>query len=157
MDDLRHLHRACLALPYGWKPTPVLLTTVYCWSYLQASCNTEHALDRSTALSWPPCPGIWENWGRGTGVAGISTQVCKILQVQRACKLWTGNGSLVFTSSAAVYTVEDGSACSEDSPTAAIGSSERNDRSACKAGAASQGLCISASCLTSAMAFMHPR
>lgn len=49
-------------------------------------------------------------------------------QVQRACKLWSGKGGFVFTSSAAVYSSEDGGPCSEDSPLVALGSSERTDR-----------------------------
>ena len=36
----------------------------------------------------------------------------------------------MFTSSAGLYTVEDGSHCNEDSPTAKIGSSDRTDRCA---------------------------
>ena len=36
----------------------------------------------------------------------------------------------MFTSSAGLYTVEDGSHCNEDSPTAKLGSSDRTDRCA---------------------------
>eukprot|EP00891_Asterochloris_glomerata_P002053 jgi/Astpho2/2053/Aster-00549 len=49
-------------------------------------------------------------------------------EVAKAVDLWDGSGGFVFTSSAGLYTVEDGSHCNEDSPTAKIGSSDRTDR-----------------------------
>ena len=52
------------------------------------------------------------------------------VQVAKAVDLWDGSGGFVFTSSAGLYTVEDGSHCNEDSPTAKIGSSDRTDRCA---------------------------
>lgn len=55
-----------------------------------------------------------------------------MLQVQRACKLWSGKGGFVFTSSAAVYRSEDGGPCSEDSSLVALGNSERTDRYTCR-------------------------
>lgn len=51
-------------------------------------------------------------------------------QVKAALQLWDGNGSFLFTSSAGLYTIEDGSSCSEDSPVHQLGNSERTDRSA---------------------------
>lgn len=53
-------------------------------------------------------------------------------QVQRACNLWSGKGGFVFTSSAAVYSSEDGGPCSEDSSLVALGNSERTDRYECR-------------------------
>ena len=47
--------------------------------------------------------------------------------VARALDMWDGTGNFVFTSSAGVYDVNDGSACREDSPTVAMGASPRTD------------------------------
>lgn len=47
--------------------------------------------------------------------------------VARALDMWDGTGNFVFTSSAGVYDVKDGSACREDSPTVAMGASPRTD------------------------------
>ena len=47
--------------------------------------------------------------------------------VKAALQLWDGTGSFVFTSSAGVYAVEDGSACNEDAPVVAMGASPRTD------------------------------
>ena len=44
-----------------------------------------------------------------------------------------GTGTLLFTGSAGLFTVDDGSQCNEDSPVAPLGVSERNDR--CKTSA----------------------
>ncbi|KAK9802050.1 hypothetical protein WJX73_006937 [Symbiochloris irregularis] len=49
-------------------------------------------------------------------------------EVKAALKLWDGSGTFLFTSSAGLYTAEDGSACSEDSPVQHMGNSERTDR-----------------------------
>ncbi|KAL3149562.1 hypothetical protein ABBQ32_002341 [Trebouxia sp. C0010 RCD-2024] len=49
-------------------------------------------------------------------------------EVREAAKLWDGTGSLVFTSSAGLYEVEDGSHCNEDCKIADRGSSERTDK-----------------------------
>lgn len=54
------------------------------------------------------------------------TQLC--LQVREAAKLWDGTGSLVFTSSAGLFEVDDGSHCNEDCKIADRGSSERTDK-----------------------------
>ena len=40
--------------------------------------------------------------------------------VGAALALWDGSGSFVFTSSAALYTVEDGSGCDESAPVAKV-------------------------------------
>ena len=48
-------------------------------------------------------------------------------EIQAALDLWDGSGAFVFTSSAAVYAVEDGSACDEDSPVIPLGN-ERTDK-----------------------------
>ena len=47
--------------------------------------------------------------------------------VKAALKLWDGSGSFVFTSSAGVYAVEDGSHCDESAPLVALGSNPRTD------------------------------
>ena len=41
--------------------------------------------------------------------------------------MWDGSGNFIFTSSAGVYDVNDGSECSESSPTVAMGASPRTD------------------------------
>ena len=50
------------------------------------------------------------------------------MQVAEAAKLWDGTGALVFTSSAGLYEVDDGSHCNEDCKIADRGSSDRTDR-----------------------------
>lgn len=50
------------------------------------------------------------------------------MQIRAAAQLWDGTGSLLFTGSAGIFTVDDGSQCNEDSPVAPLGVSERNDR-----------------------------
>lgn len=50
------------------------------------------------------------------------------LQIKGALARWDGTGCFVFTSSAAVLPVEDGSACSEDTPLAKLGDNERTDK-----------------------------
>jgi len=47
--------------------------------------------------------------------------------VKAALNHWDGTGSFVFTSSAGVYAVEDGSACDESAPLVALGTSPRTD------------------------------
>lgn len=47
--------------------------------------------------------------------------------VKQALALWDGTGAFVFTSSAGLYTVDDGSPCDENGPVAALGSSPRTD------------------------------
>ncbi len=47
--------------------------------------------------------------------------------IKAALNLWDGTGSFVFTSSAGVYAVEDGSACDETAPLAPLGASPRTD------------------------------
>jgi len=49
-------------------------------------------------------------------------------EVAAAAALWDGTGSLLFTGSAGLFTVDDGTQCNEDSPVAEQGSSDRNDR-----------------------------
>ncbi|KAL0019454.1 hypothetical protein WJX77_002659 [Trebouxia sp. C0004] len=49
-------------------------------------------------------------------------------EVAEAAKLWNGAGALVFTSSAGLYEVDDGSHCNEDCKIADRGSNERTDR-----------------------------
>ncbi len=49
-------------------------------------------------------------------------------QIKDALSLWDGSGTFVFTSSAGLYTTDDGSACDEDSPTAKAGDAERTDK-----------------------------
>ncbi|KAL4418741.1 hypothetical protein ABPG77_006414 [Micractinium sp. CCAP 211/92] len=51
-----------------------------------------------------------------------------LAEIKAALALWDGTGAFVFTSSAGVYTVEDGSACDESAPTAKLGDNERTDR-----------------------------
>ena len=51
-----------------------------------------------------------------------------LLQIRAAAELWDGTGTLLFTGSAGIFTVDDGSQCNEDSPVAPLGVSERNDR-----------------------------
>lgn len=51
------------------------------------------------------------------------------LQIRAAGELWDGTGTLLFTGSAGLFTVDDGSQCNEESPVAPLGVSERNDRS----------------------------
>ena len=48
--------------------------------------------------------------------------------VKAALQLWDGAGAFVFTSSAGVYAVDDGSPSDEDSPVVPLGASERTDR-----------------------------
>ncbi len=55
------------------------------------------------------------------------TSVCAT-QVAEAAKLWDGTGALVFTSSAGLYEVDDGSHCNEDCKIADRGSNDRTDR-----------------------------
>ena len=50
------------------------------------------------------------------------------IQVHSALQLWDGTGSFVFTSSAGIYGIDDGSSCTEDSPVHALGHSDRTDR-----------------------------
>ena len=50
------------------------------------------------------------------------------MQVAEAAKLWDGTGALVFTSSAGLYEVDDGSHCNEDCKIADRGSSDRTDK-----------------------------
>ena len=50
------------------------------------------------------------------------------MQAAKAAKLWDGTGALVFTSSAGLYEVDDGSLCNEDCKIAERGSSERTDK-----------------------------
>jgi hypothetical protein len=47
--------------------------------------------------------------------------------VNAALNLWDGTGSFVFTSSAGVYAVEDGSACDENAPLVPLGANPRTD------------------------------
>ncbi|KAH9328797.1 hypothetical protein KI387_000905, partial [Taxus chinensis] len=47
--------------------------------------------------------------------------------VREAALQWSGEGSLLFTSSSAVYACNDNGLCFEDSPTVPIGSSSRTD------------------------------
>ncbi|KAI3433574.1 hypothetical protein D9Q98_003385 [Chlorella vulgaris] len=49
-------------------------------------------------------------------------------EIKAALELWDGTGTFVFTSSAGLYTVEDGSACDESAPVAKPGDSERTDK-----------------------------
>lgn len=51
-----------------------------------------------------------------------------VVQIRAAAQLWDGTGTLLFTGSAGLFTVDDGSQCNEDSPVAPLGVSERNDR-----------------------------
>ena len=51
-----------------------------------------------------------------------------MVQVAKAAKLWNGQGAFVFTSSAGLYDVEDGSHCNEDCKIADRGKSERTDK-----------------------------
>eukprot|EP00887_Chlorella_sp_A99_P005444 scaffold1.g5444.t1 len=48
--------------------------------------------------------------------------------VQAALQLWDGTGSFVFTSSAAVYTLDDGTGCDESTPVFKLGENERVDK-----------------------------
>lgn len=48
-------------------------------------------------------------------------------ELKAALDLWDGTGSFVFTSSAAVYALNDGE-CVDDSPTVPLGANERTDR-----------------------------
>jgi len=50
------------------------------------------------------------------------------VQIRAAAQLWDGTGSLLFTGSAGIFTVDDGSQCNEDSPIVPLGVSDRNDR-----------------------------
>ncbi|KAL4528635.1 hypothetical protein Ndes2437B_g03182 [Nannochloris sp. 'desiccata'] len=50
-----------------------------------------------------------------------------VSDVKAALNHWDGTGSFVFTSSAGVYAVEDGSACDETAPLVALGASPRTD------------------------------
>lgn len=50
------------------------------------------------------------------------------VQVREASKLWDGTGAFVFTSSAGLYEVDDGSHCNEDCKISDRGSSERTDK-----------------------------
>lgn len=49
-------------------------------------------------------------------------------QVAEAAELWDGTGALVFSSSAGLYEVDDGSHCNEDCKIADRGKSERTDK-----------------------------
>lgn len=50
------------------------------------------------------------------------------MQIQEALRLWDGTGTFLFTSSAGVFAVDDGTLCTEDSPVKAAGTSERTAR-----------------------------
>lgn len=47
--------------------------------------------------------------------------------IKSALSLWDGTGNFLFTSSASVFNVDDGSHCNEDTPIAPLGKSERLD------------------------------
>lgn len=51
-----------------------------------------------------------------------------VKDIKAALNAWDGTGCFLFTSSAAVYDVEDGSACDESAPTVPLGRNERSDR-----------------------------
>ena len=51
-----------------------------------------------------------------------------VAEVRAALQLWDGTGTFVFTGSAGVYSVDDGSQCNEDSPVTPHGVNERTDR-----------------------------
>ncbi|GAB4817924.1 hypothetical protein N2152v2_004970 [Parachlorella kessleri] len=49
-------------------------------------------------------------------------------EISSALQRWDGTGCFVFTSSAGVYPVEDGSACDESTPLIRMGANERTDK-----------------------------
>lgn len=51
-----------------------------------------------------------------------------VAEIQEALRLWDGTGTFLFTSSAGVFAVDDGTLCTEDSPVKAAGTSERTAR-----------------------------
>jgi nucleoside-diphosphate-sugar epimerase len=51
-----------------------------------------------------------------------------LADVKAALARWDGSGGFVFTSSASVYAVEDGSPCDESAPLVPLGANERTDR-----------------------------
>ncbi len=50
------------------------------------------------------------------------------MQVKAALRLWDGQGTFLYTGSAGIYAIEDGSEVTEQSPTAELGKDERTDR-----------------------------
>ena len=74
--------------------------------------------------AWPDCAKVCPSCLR---------RLVRFVQIRAAAELWDGTGTLLFTGSAGLFTVDDGSQCNEDSPVAPLGVSERNDR--CKVSA----------------------
>lgn len=50
------------------------------------------------------------------------------MQVKAALQLWDGQGTFLYTGSAGIYAIEDGSEVTEQFPTAELGKDERTDR-----------------------------
>ncbi|BDA51136.1 hypothetical protein COCOBI_18-0110 [Coccomyxa sp. Obi] len=51
-----------------------------------------------------------------------------VAEVKAALRLWDGQGTFLYTGSAGIYAIEDGSEVTEQSPTAELGKDERTDR-----------------------------
>lgn len=49
-------------------------------------------------------------------------------EIAKAATYWDGTGTFLFSGSAGIFAVDDGSQCNEDSPVAPLGRSDRNDR-----------------------------
>ncbi|PSC68244.1 NAD(P)-binding domain [Micractinium conductrix] len=95
----------------------------------QTNSTTNHAKLSALGIS----PRTKEGAGSGTFpnvtfAAPPSGSADYVAEIKAALSLWDGTGTFVFTSSAGVYTVEDGSACDESAPTAKLGDNERTDR-----------------------------
>ncbi len=50
------------------------------------------------------------------------------MQVKGALQQWDGRGTFIFTSSSAVFKVEEGGSVTEDAPLHQLGTSERLDK-----------------------------
>ncbi|EFN59122.1 hypothetical protein CHLNCDRAFT_18825 [Chlorella variabilis] len=74
-----------------------------------------------------------------------------LAEIEAALGLWDGTGTFVFTSSAGLYTVEDGSACDETAPTAKLGDNERTD----KLLAAEQAVLVAGGCVVRLVGLYH--
>ena len=62
------------------------------------------------------------------GHADLAVLESPIAQAEAALRLWSGQGTFVFTGSAGIYAQEDSSRVSEDSETQPLGKDERTDR-----------------------------
>ena len=100
----------------------------YCLSNTSLSCSLMIGmLKLISALGTSKCQTKIKDFYKTVNCFVRPVCVCA-MQVAEAAKLWDGTGALVFSSSAGLYEVDDGSHCNEDCKIADRGSSDRTDR-----------------------------